>query len=67
MVNDMEWIQYIIIILILLLIALIVTKVRKKDFGVEVNKLIQYLGGKDNIINSECNVSRFKSMFKETI
>ena len=65
MVNRMEWIQYIIIILVLLLISLVVIKVKKKDFGVEVNKLVQCLGGKDNIINSECNLSRFKVIVKD--
>ena len=57
--------QYSIIIVILLIISLVVIKVRKKDFNVEVNKLINYLGGKDNIINAECNVSRFKVILKD--
>jgi len=57
--------QYIIVIGILLLIALIIIKVKKKDFGSEVNKLIQYLGGKDNIINAECNMSRLKVILKD--
>ena len=37
----------------------------KKDFSVEANKLIGYLGGKDNIINAECNMSRFKVILKD--
>ena len=41
-------------------------KLNKKDFSVEVNKLIKYLGGKDNIINAECNMSRFKVILKDT-
>ena len=58
-------IQYIIIIAILLLISLIVIKLMKRDFSVEANKLINYLGGKDNIINAECNMSRFKVILKD--
>ena len=53
-------IQYIIIITILLLISLVTLKLSKRDFNIEANKLIGYLGGKDNIINAECNMSRFK-------
>jgi len=53
-------IQYIIIIAVLLLISLIIIKLSKRDFNIEANKLIGYLGGKDNIINAECNMSRFK-------
>lgn len=59
------YIQYIIIVLFLILIAAIVVKINKKDFNVEANKLIGYLGGKDNIINAECNMSRFKVTLKD--
>lgn len=62
----MEWIQYSIIIAVLLIISLIVIKLNKKDFSEEVNKLIKYLGGKDNIINAECNMSRFKVIVNDT-
>ncbi len=57
--------QYSIIVIILIIISLVVIKVKKKDFNIEVNKLIGYLGGKDNIINAECNVSRFKVILKD--
>ncbi len=60
-----SWIQYVIIILILLIIFLVILKVNKKDFNIEANKLITYLGGKDNIINAECNMSRFKVILKD--
>ena len=60
-----QYIQYIIILAVLLIISLIVMKFNKKDFSSEVNKLIQYLGGKDNIINAECNMSRFKVILKD--
>ena len=37
----------------------------QKDFHLEANKLLGYLGGKDNIINAECNLSRFKVILKD--
>ena len=55
----MQYVQYIIIIVILLLIALSIVKIRKKDYKIEVNKLVDYLGGKNNIIDYEFNKSRF--------
>ena len=61
----MEWIQYLIIILILIITTLVIIKLNHKDFSSEVNKLIKYLGGKDNIINAECNMSRFKVILKD--
>lgn len=60
-----NWIQYIIIIAVLIIIVLIIIKLNQKDFSSEVNKLIKYLGGKDNIINAECNMSRFKVILKD--
>lgn len=62
----MDWIQYIIIFAVLLIITLVIIKLNRKDFSSEVNKLIKYLGGKDNIINAECNMSRFKVILKDT-
>lgn len=59
------FIQYLIITIILIFISLIVIKLMKRDFSVEANKLINYLGGKDNIINAECNMSRFKVLLKD--
>ena len=55
---DMIW-QYAIIILVLLIIAFAILKARSKDFKLEANKLIEYLGGTANIINYEVNSSRF--------
>ncbi len=57
--------QYLIILIILLLISLVVVKLRKKDFSLEINKLIQCLGGKDNIIDVEVNMSRLKVTLKD--
>ena len=51
----MEWYSYIIMLFVLLIIAAIIIKLHKKDFSSDVNKLIKYLGGKDNIINAEVN------------
>ena len=59
------WMQYLIIGLILIFILLIVLKATKKDFHVEANKLVDYLGGKDNIISMEVNMSRFKVTLKD--
>ena len=55
----MEYLQYIIIISVLLIIAIAITKSKKKDFKIEINKLIECLGGKKNIIKYEVNKSRF--------
>lgn len=60
----MTW-QYIVIIVVLLIISLIVIKVNKKGFSNEVNRLVNYLGGKDNIISCECDMSRFKVLLKD--
>ena len=56
---------YGIIIIVLIIISLIVIRVTRRDFKIEANKLIGYLGGKDNIINAECNLSRFKVLLKD--
>ena len=64
-INVSDWIIYLIIILVLLIISLVVAKLMKKDFHLEANKLLGYLGGKDNIINAECNLSRFKVILKD--
>ena len=63
--NKMDGIQYILILFILVIISLVVIKINKKDFSAEVNKLIKALGGKENIINAECNMSRFKVILKD--
>ena len=60
-----DWLIYGIIILVLLFISLIVVKLMRKDFHLEANKLLGYLGGKDNIVNAECNLSRFKVILKD--
>lgn len=58
-------IEYVIIIIILIIIALVIAKSGKKDFHMEANKLVEYLGGKDNVISYEVNMSRFKVLLKD--
>ena len=57
--------EYIIIGIIILIILLAVLKAGKKDVHLELNKLVEYLGGKDNIVSTETNLSRFKVTLKE--
>lgn len=59
------WWQYILIAFVLLIISLIIVKLNKKNFNLEINKLVQYLGGKDNILDTEVNMSRFKVTLKD--
>ena len=59
------YLQYAIIALVIVIISGIVVKLTRKDFSIQANKLITYLGGKDNIINAECNMSRFKVILKD--
>ena len=40
-------------------------KSNKKDLKLELNKLVEYLGGKDNIIETEVEMSRFKVTLKD--
>ena len=58
-------IEYIIIIIILLIIAFAIVKAKKKDFKIETNKLVSYLGGKENILEYEFNKSRFVVILKD--
>ena len=60
----MIW-QYILIAFVLLVISLVIVKLNKKNFNMEINKLVQYLGGKDNILDTEVNMSRLKVTLKD--
>ena len=51
--------KYIIIAVVLIIILFAVLKSMKKDARLEINKLIEYLGGRDNIVSSDYNLSRF--------
>ncbi|MBP3766132.1 MAG: PTS transporter subunit EIIB [Bacilli bacterium] len=55
----MNYIEYLLILIIMLIIAFAITKSKKKDFKINTNKLVMYLGGRDNIIEYEYNKSRF--------
>ena len=57
--------QYIIIGVIIIIVLLAVLKAGKKDAHLELNKLVEYLGGKENIISTETNMSRFKVTLKD--
>ena len=59
------WWQYLIIGAAIFIILFIVLKLSKRDLKIEANKLIGYLGGKDNIVSAECNMSRFKVILKD--
>ena len=51
--------EYIIIIVIFLILLLAIIKLNKKDVVINMNKLVELLGGKDNIIDTKTNLSRF--------
>jgi len=59
------YLEYFIIIAVVIFIAIIVIKGGKKDFKMEANKLVEYLGGKDNVIKMEVKLSRFKVTLKD--
>lgn len=64
----MTWeivLQYGIILLVLIIISLVIVKLNRKDFNLEINKLVQFLGGKDNILDTEVSISRFKVTLKD--
>ncbi len=53
-------IKYLIIAVVLIIILLALIKATKKDAELDFNKLVELLGGKENIIATETNLSRFK-------
>ena len=57
--------EYVIIAIILFIILLAVLKTTKKDVKLDFNKLVECLGGKDNIIDTETNMSRFRVTLKD--
>ena len=61
----MDYMQYIIIVVVLVVILLAILKATKKDAGLDFNKLVELLGGKDNIVSTETNMSRFKVTLKD--
>lgn len=61
----MHLLQYGIIAVVLIIISLVIVKLNHKNFNLEINKLVQYLGGKDNILDTKVNMSRFKVTLKD--
>ena len=65
LVIKMDYIQYGVILVVFLIILLAVLKSMKKDAHLELNKLVEYLGCKDNILSTETSLSRFKVTLKD--
>ena len=65
MVIKMQYIQYIIIGVVLIIVLLAILKANKKDANLDFNKLVEALCGKENIIKTEINLSRFKVTLKD--
>ena len=61
----MEYIQYLIIIVIMVIIGLAIVKSKNKNFKIEANKLIVFLGGRENIIEYNYNKSRLTVRLKD--
>ncbi len=51
--------EYLIIGVVFFILLLAIIKINKKDVKLDMNKLVEYLGGKDNILDTEVNLSRF--------
>lgn len=62
MINILE---YIIIAIVLIIVMFAIIKATRKDVVLDLNKLVEYLGGKDNIIKTETELSRFKVTLKD--
>ena len=56
---DAHILQYVLIFVLMIIIAIAIIRAKKRDFQLEANKLVELLGGKDNIENYEFNKSRF--------
>ena len=65
LVIKLDYIQYGVILVVFLIILLAVLKSMKKEAHLELNKLVEYLGGKDNILSTETSLSRFKVTLKD--
>lgn len=61
----MNYMEYLIIVVVLVIMLFALIKATKKDAGLDFNKLVEMLGGKDNIISTETNMSRFKVTLKD--
>lgn len=57
--------EYLIIILVMVAIAFAIIKSKNKNFRIEANKLVIYLGGRENIIEYNYTKSRFTVRLKD--
>ena len=57
--------EYLIILLVLVILLLAVLKANKKDAELDLNKLVECLGGKENILQTETKLSRFIVTLKD--
>lgn len=57
--------KYIIIAVVLVIILIAILKSMRKGAHLEVNKLVEHLGGIDNIISTKHNLSRFIVTLKD--
>lgn len=57
--------EKIIIVIVLIILLFAILKATRKDANLDLNKLVEYLGGKDNIIKTETEFSRFKVTLKD--
>ena len=58
--------QYIIILIVFSIVLIALLKSTKTGAHLEMNKLVDYLGGPTNIIETEVNLSRFIVTLKDT-
>ncbi len=58
-------IEYGIIIILLVIVACAIVRSKRKDFKLEANRLVELLGGTNNIIDYEFNHSRFVVNLKD--
>ena len=59
--------EYIVIAVVLVIVMFAIIKATKKDASLDLNKLVEYLGGKDNIIKTESEMSRYSQKVKANI
>ncbi len=59
-----RYIEYALLIIVTVIIAIAISRATRKDAKIEVNKLVDFLGGKNNIISYEANKSRFMVTLK---
>ena len=58
-------IEYIILAVILIIVLLALIKTTKKGIKLDFNKLVELLGGRDNILDTKISMSRFVVTLKD--